>query len=466
MRSLIMVFVSFFWAPAAKRLNTSPKYSRYATQAQDGKRIALKAEERASFFQSVRRVELSSAVASQFLLLDFIAAFKLLGRGAHFQGSSLALPGACRTMLSAQSGVGFRASAMVLHDVAIVSTPGVPTSSPPSNAGTAESDSTKTWFEAAVQLCETHLSTAPDELLSVEVPRLLHRVFDADFERLMRSEKAVRNLTCMQPAEDDFQSTEGGSGRHFDHVLEQLPLRPGRICYGGNCCDACSRVILPYFATDSECEAFIHCLDSIMLPRDEYPRQNLYLQNCSEAGNVRATLSYIRLLERLRRAIAHEYGLRLSGVAVKQTFVARKTEKCNPGSLHVDESSFSTAHYSSVLYLNAQHQDFEGGGLVFRDRLQDPSGEPILSRVKPKTGLTVLFSSGWENPHIVEKVVSGCRFAVPTFFVTTPEHPRLALADDRESADALRMILRPKTTNDYKQFMNHWHRILAPRNVM
>ena len=111
--------------------------------------------------------------------------------------------------------------------------------------------------------------------------------------------------------------------RCFDNDLVQLPLRPGRVCDGGCCSGACSRVILPDFLSRDEAYSFRDQLDNVMVPIEEHPHHNLYLMSCAAAGNVRTTLSFVRIVEKLRRMIAHEYGLDLSSLAPKQTFVSR-----------------------------------------------------------------------------------------------------------------------------------------------
>ena len=56
-------------------------------------------------------------------------------------------------------------------------------------------------FEAAVQLCEERAAApAGAAALSADVPWLLRRCFDADFENIIRDgTKLVTNVTCMMP---------------------------------------------------------------------------------------------------------------------------------------------------------------------------------------------------------------------------------------------------------------------------
>ena len=96
-----------------------------------------------------------------------------------------------------------------------------------------DEDSVQMAFWAAVQLVEAKPEGAP---LSADVPRLLRHVFDADIRQLIGRGKATTNVTCMQPLVD---------GTGYDIInddLAQLPLKEGRTCEGGVCCDECSRV--------------------------------------------------------------------------------------------------------------------------------------------------------------------------------------------------------------------------------
>ncbi|KAL3892715.1 MAG: hypothetical protein SGPRY_014858 [Prymnesium sp.] len=217
------------------------------------------------------------------------------------------------------------------------------------------------------------------------------------------------------------------------------------MCAHGACSSACSRVLLPLFASDAECNAFREAVQAVMPPADEYPHTNLYLSSASAVGEIRTTLSFIRLLERMRRAISYEYGLELSSIAPKQAFVSRIMgfgADMSRQSLHADESSIASYHYSDP---------YPGGG-----RVEHP--------ISPHKGLALIFSSGWENPHFVKPVLSGCRFAVPAFFETrspaspSPDPP----LKEGEEAEALwRMGLMPQTIEDCNQLLCHWHRIFA-----
>ena len=79
----------------------------------------------------------------------------------------------------------------------------------------------------------------------------------------------------------------------------------------------------------------------------------------------------MRLIERVRRTMAHEYGLELKTLlplqAYSRKYVAGTTQKGGGGgegdfvTLHTDEATHSGYHYSCVLYMSTQGEDFQGG---------------------------------------------------------------------------------------------------------
>ena len=208
--------------------------------------------------------------------------------------------------------------------------PATPSSLP---HGTASAFATQSAFETAVRLCEEHGKSDSSLQLSADVPRLLRRVFADDFERAIHSAKSVKNVTCMRPAD----GVDGA--RLFEDELLELPLRPGRACQGGCCSRACSRALFFELATHDECNDFVQQVQSLMPPGDERPHTNMYLAACAAAGSARTMLTYLRLVERMRRVIAHEYGLQLECIAPRQTFVSRiqGTSERLSQSLHVSK---------------------------------------------------------------------------------------------------------------------------------
>lgn len=219
-----------------------------------------------------------------------------------------------------------------------------------------------------------------------------------------------------------------------------------------------------------------------MPPVSECLHHNMYLMAASAAGDFCTTLWFVRLVERMRRAIAHEYGLPLVCVSPKLAFVSRMhadSDDAARQSLHVDESSFEAFHYSAVLYLSSHGVDFEGGTFAFADGPESTAGAvgpestagavPAPSQIRevaPSAGVCLTFSSGWENPHAVAPLSAGLRMALPAFFQTTSEdvarHRLAPVGDDAELAQVLwRTALRPETEGDFKVLLRDWHALLA-----
>lgn len=88
--------------------------------------------------------------------------------------------------------------------------------------------------------------------------------------------------------------------------------------------------------------------------------------------------------------------------------------------VHVDKETYGSFHYTSLLYLSDYAADFDGGRLVFVD---GAAGNVTL---EPKKGRVVAFTSGSENPHQVEKVDGGVRYALTVSFSCDPSK---AIAD-------------------------------------
>ena len=99
-----------------------------------------------------------------------------------------------------------------------------------------------------------------------------------------------------------------------------------------------------------------------------------------------------------------------------------------------------------------------------------------LARFHPTRGAAVIFSSGWENMHQVDKLTSGTRFAVPCFFTTEPV-PEMSIdalggipATDDDIADDLQNLLvgaspleNPmQSAGRVKALMIKWHMLMTP----
>ena len=340
-------------------------------------------------------------------------------------------------------------------------------------------------FEQAVAFCESFASGMLPEHELESVPLMLDEVFTLDFAELRgrhfppagSSWRTAVNVTCLQPAE----GVDGG--QLFNDELLAMPTRPGRACVGGHCSRACSRVQLRWLASETECAALVR--EAVELqpgtgPTGELEMHNLYLKLVAASGQVRTTLLFIRLLERMRRAIALEYGLPLHSLSPVTAFISRSVpnDDVTRRLVHVDESSWGAYHYSAVLYLCTSAEalaadgvrtaaaDFSGGALHFVDsRRPVPRADSVLL---PRRGLAAIFSSGWENVHVVAPVDTGVRHAIPAFFSTVPEaqpapwdgHDGLPARGAAARAAALwRHGLMPQREEDFIAFMRHWARV-------
>eukprot|EP00546_Thalassionema_frauenfeldii_P000966 CAMPEP_0178933366 /NCGR_PEP_ID=MMETSP0786-20121207/23220_1 /TAXON_ID=186022 /ORGANISM="Thalassionema frauenfeldii, Strain CCMP 1798" /LENGTH=562 /DNA_ID=CAMNT_0020610935 /DNA_START=37 /DNA_END=1725 /DNA_ORIENTATION=+ len=208
---------------------------------------------------------------------------------------------------------------------------------------------------------------AKDLPLSADVTNMLHHIFDADLQLLLGRQQQIRtNITCMKPAEEDLD----GAARRMNYVFDDgdhknLPLTEGRRCEGGNCCDKCSRNIFPTFASEAESSL------------ETFPELAKLTFNDLEKVSAATILQFVRLIERVRRTMAYEYGLPLKTLlplqAYSRKYVAGTTQQGGGGgegdfvTLHTDEATHEGYHYSCVIYLSTQGEDFEGGNFVFND---------------------------------------------------------------------------------------------------
>mmetsp|Transcript_23611 Transcript_23611/g.40121 ORF Transcript_23611/g.40121 Transcript_23611/m.40121 type:complete len:333 (-) Transcript_23611:170-1168(-) len=85
---------------------------------------------------------------------------------------------------------------------------------------------------------------------------------------------------------------------------------------------------------------------------------------------------------------------------------------------HADHNNTEHYHFSGLLYMSEYQKDFEGGRLLFYG--QDDSSDEPTEVVEPAPGRVVMFSSGAENPHRVERVTAGERFVLAFWFTCDP----------------------------------------------
>jgi len=331
-----------------------------------------------------------------------------------------------------------------------------------------------------------------DKPLSGDIPRMLHHIYDADHRHLLTRDKHTTNVTCMQPRDDGIEGKARAMSYIFDDSAHKdLPLSEGRQCEGGTCCDACSRNIFPTFATDAE------------ISLERFPELAGLTFNELEKVSAATILQFTRLIERVRRTMAHEYGLDLSTLlplqAYSRKYVAGSTQQGGGGgegdfvTLHTDEATHDGYHYSCVLYLSSHGEDFEGGAFVFNDPAKNKEEEAPkdpsmsleeqmrrdgrkLTPIYPKRGNAVIFSSGWENMHEVETITEGTRYCVPAFFTTCPvpeaAYTQMSVGKPQSNEDIaddwLHLLLAHRkespmeSTGRVKELLMKWHYMCTP----
>mmetsp|Transcript_26376 Transcript_26376/g.38593 ORF Transcript_26376/g.38593 Transcript_26376/m.38593 type:complete len:645 (+) Transcript_26376:241-2175(+) len=363
---------------------------------------------------------------------------------------------------------------------------------------TMNEETTDAAFWSVVKAVDT--AEKEDKPLSADVPQMLHHIFDADLAHLLTREQIRTNLTCMQPTESGL-TTHGMNYIFDDSSHKDLPLEEGRRCEDGSCCDACSRNIFPTFATDAESDL------------NTFPEISSFTFNDLETVSSATILHFTRLVERVRRTMAHEYGLPLKSLlplqAYSRKYVAGTTQQGGGGgegdfvTLHTDEATHTGYHYSCVLYLSTAGVDFEGGDFVFNDpadkteedknKSEDEEEEELelmgislaeqirragrkFTPYSPQRGAAVIFSSGWENMHEVEKITSGVRYAVPCFFTTCPvpdiAYDQMVAGKPKTNEDiaddwlhlllAHREELPQESVGRVKELLMKWHYMCAP----
>ncbi|KAI6655483.1 2-oxoglutarate and iron-dependent oxygenase domain-containing protein 3-like [Oopsacas minuta] len=82
---------------------------------------------------------------------------------------------------------------------------------------------------------------------------------------------------------------------------------------------------------------------------------------------------------------------------------------------HIDKQTYESFEYTSLLYLSEYDRDFKGGSFTYVD-----NGKESGMTIQPRPGLLSIFTSGNENPHKVEKIRDGVRYALTIGFTCDP----------------------------------------------
>ncbi len=93
--------------------------------------------------------------------------------------------------------------------------------------------------------------------------------------------------------------------------------------------------------------------------------------------------------------------------------------------VHADRNNTAHYHYSGLLYLSEYGKDFTGGEIKFYDpstfNEDTHTASTVEQTIQPRPGRVLIFSSGPENPHRVERVESGQRFVLAFWFTCMKE---------------------------------------------
>lgn len=118
---------------------------------------------------------------------------------------------------------------------------------------------------------------------------------------------------------------------------------------------------------------------------------------------------------KIHQSIAEHFGLERDRLTLtnpsffsRMTPTPAQTDHDEYWHQHIDKIQYGSFDYTSLIYLADYGTDFTGGRFVF-----DNKDNAII---EPKAGRLVFFTSGSENPHHVEKVLSGTRLAFTVAF--------------------------------------------------
>lgn len=150
-------------------------------------------------------------------------------------------------------------------------------------------------------------------------------------------------------------------------------------------------------------------------------------------GNALNTYKTIR--KKIAQAISDKFAIDVNSIYLTHpTFFSRidnttaKTVHDEYWHPHVDKETYSSFHYTSLLYLSDFQRDFKGGRFMFVDE-NKADNKTLYSSIEPKKGRVSVFTSGAENLHYVEKVTEGTRYAITISFTC---NKKFEIADPAE----------------------------------
>ena len=273
-----------------------------------------------------------------------------------------------------------------------------------------------------------------------------------------------RSFKCLKPAKD---LADLNWQHAFDRELLMLKLRRGRVCDHELCKQTkCGLHVRDGIVTREEAAALVAHGDGILesegsAARDvDKPYVRVDFLRSAHNGSISGHVLTLRVAERIRRLASKAFGLPLERVGLAETLLAlRRTDM--PQSLprsppkpapspsaassssmaqrgsddwneegqavadsadayesfwHCDEALAEHFHFSTILWLSEQGEDFDGGELAF---LHNSTIAWLL--VEPSVGRGAFFSSGWENVHGIHPLTRGRRWALSVPLMVSDE---------------------------------------------
>ena len=283
--------------------------------------------------------------------------------------------------------------------------------------------------------------------------------------RLRASDRGAafhQKLRCLKPAQrlDELRREHA-----FDRDLLMLDLQRGRSCQHKLCRSTkCGLHVRDGVVTPEEAAALVAHGEGVLAAAGDdaadarKPYIRVDFMRSAQHGSLSGHVLQLRVAERMRRVAAGAFNLPLERVGLAETLLALRrtdippappaqpaearslsTDRSAVGSTmaergserwaeemsavadsedasesfwHVDEALAPHFHFSTILWLSRQGEDFEGGELAF---MHNSSVAWLL--VEPAVGRAAFFTSGWENVHGIQPLTSGRRWAlsVPLF---------------------------------------------------
>ncbi|XP_066942858.1 2-oxoglutarate and iron-dependent oxygenase domain-containing protein 3-like isoform X1 [Macrobrachium rosenbergii] len=149
---------------------------------------------------------------------------------------------------------------------------------------------------------------------------------------------------------------------------------------------------------------------------------NIY--KLEEAKNIFTTEDfkiYSHVKNKIHGAIADHFGINKDKLYLTHPTFFSRIISAPPQTVHdeywhphVDKETYTSFHYTSLLYLTDYGHSFDGGRFIFIDKDSNKT-------VEPRSGRLSAFTSGSENLHYVERVTKGVRYAITVSFTCDPK---------------------------------------------